>query len=87
LGQLIFLIALAMKKRDRRVGPTKADKKAADEIAAQVNAAIALGQFNPDMKPTETPETHDARSANESLGRVRSRVADRRRRRRSRRAP
>ena len=33
------------KKKDRRVGPTKADKRQADEIARKINAAIALGTF------------------------------------------
>ena len=33
------------KKKDRRLGPTKADQRQAEEIARKVNAAIALGQY------------------------------------------
>lgn len=33
------------RKKDKRVGPTKADKRQAKEIANKVNAAIALGQY------------------------------------------
>ncbi len=36
------------RKKDRRIGPSKADKRAAEEIAKQINAALALGQFDPD---------------------------------------
>ncbi len=35
------------RKKDRRIGTTKADKRAAEEIAKQINAALALGQFDP----------------------------------------
>jgi hypothetical protein len=34
------------RKKDRRIGPTKADKKQAGEIAAKLNAALALGQYS-----------------------------------------
>jgi integrase len=37
------------RKRDRRIGPTAADKRAAEAIAKQVNAALALGTFDPDQ--------------------------------------
>ncbi len=40
------------RKRDRRVGPTKADKKQALEIAKKINAALALGQYR-------SPEDHE----------------------------
>ena len=33
------------KKKDRRIGTTKADKRQAEQIAKQINAALALGQF------------------------------------------
>ena len=33
------------KKRDRKIGPTKADKRRAEKIAEKVNAALALGQY------------------------------------------
>jgi integrase len=36
------------RKRDRRIGPTAADKRAAEQIAKQVNAALVLGTFDPD---------------------------------------
>ncbi len=42
------------KKKDRRIGPSKADKRQADEIARKINAAIALGTFaisEPDERP------------------------------------
>ena len=42
----------AGKKRERRIGPRKVDKRAADQIATQINAAIALGQFDPDAGAT-----------------------------------
>jgi integrase len=35
------------KRYDRRIGPTKADKRAAEEIARKVNATLALGTFDP----------------------------------------
>src|SRR5262249_44818403 len=37
----------ACRTRKNRVGPTKADKRRAEQIAEKVNAAIALNQFNP----------------------------------------
>ena len=33
------------KKKDRRIGPTKTDKRSAEEIARQINARLALGTF------------------------------------------
>ena len=33
------------KKKDRRIGATKAHKRQAEEIAKKINAALALGQF------------------------------------------
>jgi integrase len=42
------------KKRERRIGPTKADKRAAEEIAKKINGALALGTFAPDA-PAEAP--------------------------------
>jgi hypothetical protein len=37
------------KRKKKRVGPTKADKRDADKIARQINAALALGTFKPDV--------------------------------------
>lgn len=34
-------------RRRRRLGPSNADKRAAEEIAKKLNAAIALGTYNP----------------------------------------
>ena len=31
------------KKKDRRIGPARADKRQAEEIAKKINAALALG--------------------------------------------
>ena len=36
------------KKRDRKIGPTKADKRKAEKIAEKINAALALGRYRPD---------------------------------------
>ncbi len=36
------------KKKDRRIGTTKAHKRQAEEIAKKVNAALALGTFKPE---------------------------------------
>ena len=47
------------KRRRRRLGPSKADKRAAEEIAKKINAAIALGTFAPD-RPREKPLPCDA---------------------------
>ena len=41
----------ATKKKERKIGPTKADRREADQIARQINAALALGTFEPDPKP------------------------------------
>jgi integrase len=38
------------RRRRRRVGPSKADKRAAEEIAKKINAAIALGTYLPDRE-------------------------------------
>ncbi len=38
------------KKKDRRIGRTKADKRQAEEIAKKINAALALGTFRPDAE-------------------------------------
>jgi len=38
------------RKKDRRIGTTKADKRLAEEIAKKVNAALALGAFRPDAE-------------------------------------
>ena len=48
------------KKHDRRVGPTKADKRAAERIAERINAAIALGQYDPKPKPEASTLPCDA---------------------------
>jgi len=48
------------KKRDRRVGSTKADKRAAERIAEKINAAIALGQYDPTPKPAQSTLPCDA---------------------------
>ena len=36
------------KKKDRRIGTTKADKRLADDIARQINARLAIGTFEPE---------------------------------------
>ena len=41
------------KKRDRRIGPTKEHKREAAEIARKINAALALGTFEPDREETK----------------------------------
>ena len=33
------------KKKERRIGRTKADRRQADEITRKINAALALGTF------------------------------------------
>ena len=38
------------KKKDRRIGPTKADKRDAEAIARKINAALALGSFGQDAE-------------------------------------
>lgn len=38
----------ANRKKDRRIGPSKTDKRAAEEIAKKVNAALVMGTFQPD---------------------------------------
>jgi integrase len=38
------------KKKDRRIGTTKADKRQAEQIAKQINAALAVGTFEADGK-------------------------------------
>ena len=39
------------KKKERKIGPTKADRREAERIARQINAALATGTFEPDPKP------------------------------------
>lgn len=39
------------RKRDRRIGATKADKRRAEKIAEQINARLVLGEFEPDPQP------------------------------------
>jgi len=36
------------KKREKKIGPTKADKRRAEKIAEKINGALALGTFKPD---------------------------------------
>lgn len=44
------------KRKKRRVGPTKSDKREADEIARKVNAALTLGAFpKEDEEPMPVP--------------------------------
>ena len=47
------------KKKDRRIGTTKAHKRQAEEIAKRINGALALGTFEPDGK-REKPVPCDA---------------------------
>ena len=44
----------AGKRYDRRIGSTKADKRAAEEIARTINAKLALGEFDP--QPSAQPD-------------------------------
>jgi len=46
------------KKRDRRIGPSNDDKRAARKIAEQTNAKLVLGEFHP---AEETPEEQPVR--------------------------
>ena len=48
------------KKRDRRIGNTKADKRRAEKIAELINAKLALGEFEPEPKPDVQPIPFDA---------------------------
>ena len=41
------------KRRRKRVGPSQGDKREAEEIAKKINAALALGIFEPDKKAPE----------------------------------
>ncbi len=43
------------RKREKRIGPTKADKRLAVEIARKVNAALALGTFDEAESRTALP--------------------------------
>ena len=43
------------KRKKRRVGPTKADKREAEEIARKINAALALGTFAPHREEKPLP--------------------------------
>ena len=36
------------KRRTRKIGPTKADRRRAERIAEQVNAALTAGTYTPD---------------------------------------
>jgi len=47
------------KKHDRRIGPAKADKRQAQEITRKINAALALGQYEPQRR-REKPLPCDA---------------------------
>lgn len=42
------------KRRTRKIGPTKTDKKRAERIAEQVNAALTAGTYNPE-EPSPLP--------------------------------
>ena len=42
------------KKHDRKIGPRKADKRQAEEIARKINGALALGQYEPTQQARET---------------------------------
>ena len=45
------------RRKKKRIGPMKADKRVAEQIARKVNAALALGTYDPDLKtrkPTVT---------------------------------
>ncbi len=42
------------KRYDKRIGSTKADKRAAEEITRTLNAKLALGEFDPHPEP-DTP--------------------------------
>ena len=44
------------KKRDRRIGTSKADKRRAEKIAEQINAKLTLGEFEPEDRPEAAPE-------------------------------
>jgi integrase len=48
------------KRRKKRVGPAKADKRRAEQIAHKINAALALGQFRPDQDDKRKPLPCDA---------------------------
>ncbi len=48
------------RRKKNRVGPTKADKRRAEKIAEQVNAAIALGQYGTTTNKGERPLPCDA---------------------------
>ena len=39
------------KKKDRRIGTTRAHKRQAEEIAKKINGALALGSFATDAEP------------------------------------
>ncbi len=48
------------KRTKKRVGPTKAHKRQAEEIAKKINAALALGTFDP-RASADKPVPIDAR--------------------------
>ena len=41
------------KKKEKKVGPTKADKRRAEKIAKKINGALALGTFKPDAETSK----------------------------------
>ena len=43
------------KRRKKRIGPTKADRRQADQIARRIDANLALGSFSPDAVKQEAP--------------------------------
>jgi len=43
------------KKKDRRIGATRADKRLAEEIAKKINGALAIGVFQPENEPEPIP--------------------------------
>ena len=43
------------KKKDRRIGTTKADKRQAEQIAKKINAALAIGVFQPENESEPIP--------------------------------
>ena len=43
------------KRRKKRIGPAAADRRAAEKIAAEINARLALGLFQPVSEPKPRP--------------------------------
>ena len=48
------------KRKKRRVGPTKAHQRDAEEIARKINAALALGTFAPNAVTAKPLPASDA---------------------------